>query len=130
MTLQGTIQWGRNHVAVVDTPDAFGELVANLEDSAARHPIMIDVIASDGRSLTLGLGRAQAVLSLAGPNGSPPYYASIGDEDAEGDISFEYHGQVTDFQLRHAVPVEAARAAAVQFLTEQELPGAVRWEEI
>jgi Immunity protein Imm1 len=130
MTLQGTIQWGQNEFAVVDSPDAFGELVTCLQGRADPRPIMIDVIASDGRSLTLGLGRAKAVLSLAGPDGSPPYYASMGDENAEGDISFEYHGQTTDFQLRHAVPVAAARAAVVQFLTEQGLPDAVRWEEV
>jgi hypothetical protein len=130
ITLQGTVQWGQNKVAAVDSPAAFDELITALEAEASYRPIMIDVIASDGRSLTLGLGREKAVLSLAGPSGSPPYYASIGDENAQGDISFEYYGEVTDFQLRHAVPAPAARAAAAQFLAEQGLPDAVLWEEV
>jgi hypothetical protein len=130
MMLQGTIQWGQDGVAVVDSTEAFDELLARLEAEAHRHPIMIDVIASDGRSLVLGLGRNKAVLSLAGPDGSPPYLASVGDEDAEGDISFEYHGEATDFQSRHAVPIRVARTAAAQFLSEPRLPDAVRWEEV
>jgi hypothetical protein len=130
MTVQGTIQWGQDDVAVVDSADAFDELLARLEAEAHHHPIMIDVIASDGRTLVLGLGRNKAVLSLAGPDGSLPYFASVGDEDAEGDISFDYHGEATDFQLRHAVPIRVARTAATQFLSEPGLPNALRWEEV
>lgn len=130
MTLQGTIQWGHNDIAVVDSPNAFNDLIKRLDAEAKRHPIMIDVIAGDGRSLALGLGRDQTVLSLAGPQGSPPYYASVGNENAEGDISFDYHGERTDFQLRHAVPNSAARTAAVQFMFEPGLPNAVHWEEV
>jgi hypothetical protein len=129
VTLQGTVQWGENKVAVVDSSAAFDELITALEVEAAYRPIIIDVVASDGCSLTLGLGRDKAVLSLAGPGGSLSYYASIGDEDVQGEISFEYYGEATDFQLRQAVPVLAARAAAAQFLAEQGLPDAVHWEE-
>lgn len=130
MTLQGTIQWGQGDVAVVDSAEAFDELLARLQTLACRHPFLIDLIASDGRSLVLGLGRDKAVLSLAGPEGSPPYFASIGDESAEGDMSFNYHGEPTDFRLCHVVPILAARMAATQFLSEPELPEAVRWVEI
>ncbi|MBO0806904.1 MAG: hypothetical protein J2P32_01190 [Actinobacteria bacterium] len=62
--------------------------------------------------------------------GAPPYYASVGDEDAKGHISFGYHGEATDFRLRHAVPISSARTAAVQFLSEPGLPDAVCWEEV
>lgn len=130
MTLQGTIQWGQNEVAVVDSPAALNDLITRLESEVNRRPIMIDVIAADGRSLALGLGREKSVLSLAGPEGSPPYYASVGDESVKGDITFEYYGQMTHFQLRHAVPISAARIASVQFLSESGLPNAVRWEEV
>lgn len=75
-------------------------------------------------------GRNKAVLSLAGPDGSPPYFASVEDEDAKGDISFGYHGEATDFRLRHTVPISLARTAAVQFLSEPGLPDAVCWEEV
>lgn len=130
MTLQGTVQWGRNEVAVVDSSHALKDLITRLEGDAKSRPIMVDVIANDGRSLTLGLGRDKAVLSLAGPRGALPYYASVGDENAEGDISFDYYGQRTDFQLRHAVPNSEALVAAEQFLSEPGLPNAVRWEEV
>jgi immunity protein Imm1 of predicted polymorphic toxin system len=130
LTLQGTIQWGQNNVAVVDSADAFNDLITRLEAEAQLRPIMIDVIAGDGRSLALGIGRDKTVLSLVGAKGSPPYYASVGDENAQGDISFDYGGQGTDFRLRHAVPISAARTAAVQFLSGSGLPDAVRWEEV
>lgn len=130
ITLQGTVRWEESKVAEVDSSAAFDELITALEAEAAYRPIIIDVVANDGRGLTLGLGRDKAVLSLSGPGGSPPYYASIGDEDAQGEISFEYYGEVTDFQLRHAVPILAARVTASQFLAEQGLPDAVRWDEV
>jgi len=130
MTVQGTIQWGRGDIAVVDSADAFAELLTRLEADAHRCPIMIDVISGDGRSLALGLGRNKTVLSLTGPDGSPPYFASAGDENVEGEISFEYHGEATFFPLRHAVPISSARTAAAQFLSEPGLPHAVRWEEV
>lgn len=127
MTLQGMVQWGQNNVAVVDSADAFNDLVTGLEAGARYHPFMIDIIAADGRSLALGVGRDKTVLSLAGAKGSPQYYASVGDENAEGEILFDYFGQRTDFRLRHAVPISAARTAAVQFLSGSGLPDAVRW---
>jgi hypothetical protein len=126
MTLQGMAQWGQNDIAVVDSADAVTELLTRLEAEAYGHPIMIDVIASDGRSLALGLGRNKAVLSLAGPDGSSPYLASVGDENTGGDISFDYHGEATDFKSRNAVPISSARMAAAQFLSKPGLPDAVR----
>jgi Immunity protein Imm1 len=130
MTVQGTIQWGQNDVAVVDSPDAFNDLITRLQVESNRHPTMIDVIAGDGRSLTLGLGRDMTIVSLAGPEGSPPYYASVGNENAKGDITFDYHGEMTEFPLHHAVSFLAARKAALQFLSESGLPNAVRWKEV
>lgn len=130
MNLHGTIKWGQG-VAIVESSDAFNDLITSLEAQAMRsRPIMIDVIADDGRSLALGLGRDKSVLSLAGSKGLPPYYASVGDENADGNISFDYYGEGTEFRLRNAVPISAARRSAVQFLSEPGLPNAVRWEEV
>jgi len=130
MTLQGTARWERHNRAVVDSADALDALLTRLEAGSSDHPIMVDLLASDGRSLVIGLGGDKAVLSLDGLDGAPPYYASIGDEDAEGSISFDYGGEATILQMRHAVPIWAARAAAAQFLREPGLPDSVRWEEI
>jgi hypothetical protein len=130
MTFQGTILWGSSDAAVVDSPNAFYDLIRQLDAEVKVRPVMVDIIAGDGRSLALGLGRTQTVLSLTGPQGSPPYYASLGDGNVEGSISFDYHGESTDFQLRHAVPNSVARTAAVQFMSGLGLPKAVRWEEI
>jgi hypothetical protein len=71
MTLQGTVRWGANELALVDSSHALKDLIPRLEDDAKSRPVMVDVIANDGRSLTLGLGRDKAVLSLAGPRGAP-----------------------------------------------------------
>ncbi len=90
---------------------------------------MVDVIASDGRSLGLGLGRDKSVLSIAGPHGSLPYFVSVGDSSAEGRITFDYGGEETEFHMRNAVPIAYARMAVLQFLTEPGLPNAVYWEE-
>jgi hypothetical protein len=58
-----------DNTAVVDSVAAFTELLTRLEAEAHGHPMMIDVVASDDRSLVLGLGRNTSVLSLAGPYG-------------------------------------------------------------
>jgi hypothetical protein len=130
MTVRATIQWGHGDSAVVDSMEAFEELLAKLEAGARHHPFMMTVIASDGRSLAVGLGRNEAVLSLTGPNGSLPYFASVGTEGTEGFISFEFGGESSGFPLRHAVPMQDARRAVEQFLCVPGLPGAVSWEEI
>jgi hypothetical protein len=130
MTLQGTAHWQRHNRAVVDSTDAFDALFTRLEAGSSDHPIMVDLVASDGRCLVVGLGGDKAVLSLDGLDGAPPYYATVGDVDAEGDITFDYGGEATVIQMRHAVPVQAARAAAAQFLREPGLPDSVRWEEV
>lgn len=130
MTLQGTVRWRRDDIAVVNSADALTRLLTQLEAGARSHPIMIDVIAGDGRSLALGLGRSKTVLSIAGPDGAPPYFASVGNENAGDDISFDYYGDVTGFKSYNAVPISSARAAATQFLSEPGLPRAVRWEEV
>lgn len=130
MTLQATVKWGHGNGAVVDSADAFTELLTRLEAEAYGHPMMINITTSDKRSLVLGLGRNKSVLSLVGPEGSLPYFASIGDEATGDDIWFDYHGHPTDFKSRNAVPISSARVAAAQFLSGAELPDAVLWEEI
>ncbi len=129
MTLQATLQWSRNVIAVADSAEGLSELLSEIESKAHDHPIMVDVIASDGRSLGLGLGRDKSVLSIAGPHGSLPYFVSVGDSSAEGRITFDYGGEETEFHMRNAVPIAYARMAVLQFLTEPGLPNAVYWEE-
>lgn len=130
VTLQGTAQWGPDNHAIVDSEDALDALFARLEAGASGYPIMVGLVASDGRSLVIGVAGDKAVLSLDCQNGAPPYFASVGDEDAAGEIWFDYGGEATVIQVRHAVPVPAARAAAAQFLREPGLPDSVSWEEV
>jgi Immunity protein Imm1 len=129
MKFNGTVQWGQNDTVVVDSADGFNELLAEIESQAQSHPIMIDIITDDARSLVLGLGRDMSVLSIAGANGSLPYFASVGDVNARGEITFDYYGEETKFHMRNAVSIASARAAALQFLREPGLPSAVSWEK-
>lgn len=130
MISRGAVHLGKHNVADIDSIEAFDELIAQLETKARSHPVMIDIIADDGRGLTLGLGRDMTVLSLTGRDGDPPYYASLGNEHTEGMISFDYGGEKTNFRLRHAVPFRTAHTAVIQFLSQPGLPEAVRWEEV
>ena len=78
--------------------------------------------------LTIGLGSDLSVLNYMRGHKNPPYYTSLGEPSAEGVIGFIFGGELTDFRLRNAVPVSAARAALTRFCETGELPEEVGWE--
>lgn len=56
---------GDHSDAVVSSNDSLLELLTQLEVRVRNRPFVIDIIASDGRSLALGLGRDRAVLKAS-----------------------------------------------------------------
>jgi hypothetical protein len=126
----GQLLWGESETAVVESIDELDHRLAVLTEEAKKRPFMAELIATNGNSLSMGLGREETVLSWVPANNDPPYYASKGNPNAEGTIVFYYSGDWSEFPRWSAVPVPAGWATMREFFQTGERPSTVEWQEV
>ena len=94
-------------------------------------PTLVTVeLAVSRDSLSIGLGAQLSVLNYVRGDNNPPYYTSSGGVDVDEGISFLFGGELSEYPLRAAIPIEAARAAMTRFCKCGELSDSVVWEEV
>jgi hypothetical protein len=111
---------------VGDTETAAGVLEAA---GRAGVPLMVDFIAEDGASLTVGCGAADVPLCFQASN-DPPYYRSRGDGQSDALQAFLYSGAESEFRDADLVPVATAAEAVREFFRTGCRPDNVDWEEV
>jgi hypothetical protein len=108
----------------------------------AEAPVLVSVVRASGDSLAIGLGRAilypedenadeppdLTILNYCSASGEGPSYTSRSDSPFEGDLSFFYLGQESEFDGSAAIAKDAARAAIRQFVSGTGLPDSIDWE--
>ena len=97
---------------------------------ASGTPTLVVVQLEYGDSLSIGLGQEMSVLDYVKADNKPPYYASRGTNSEEGEISFLFGNQASEYSLSNAVPVDAARQALTYFCETGKLSDALSWEEV
>lgn len=93
---------------------------------ASGEPTMVFLEHANGRTLVVGIGHAESVLSYFEEDGTS--FHSIGNIDRAGLIQFKCRDQVDDFLLEMAVPESSAIEAAREFLIKGNRPVSVQWE--
>jgi hypothetical protein len=115
----------------VATVEALDALLDRLSAEAARgRPFMVELIASNGDLLSMGLGRPRSVLSYTPASLDPPYLASHGGQAGDELLVFDYAGEPTEFPVGQAVPMSTAREAFRRFLVTGTLPDTIEWEDV
>ena len=122
--------WGESETAELESVGELEQRLAVLTEEAMARPFMAELIAINGNSLSMGLGREETVLSWVAASNDPPYYASKGNPKAEGTIAFYYSGDWSEFPRWSAVPVPAGLATMREFFQTGKRPSTVEWEEV
>jgi Immunity protein Imm1 len=128
--VERVLTWDQNEVAVHSLQE-LDALVDRLTEEAERDtPFMVTLAREDGATLSIGLGRRESTASYVSGSLDPPYYASRGGSDDEGEpIEFAFSGEITEFPPWSGVPAEAARKALRHFYETGELSPEIDWEE-
>lgn len=122
--------WGESDEAVVTDADELDALLDRLtREAESGEPFIVELVAGDGASLSMGLGRPLSVLNYVPASLDPPYLQSLGQGDSEEPLVFRYRGEWSEFAPESAVPTERARAALQQFLNTESVPDSIDWEE-
>lgn len=126
-----TITWDDKQEQM-DSVQAVENLLDRLQEYfRSRAPTLVTVERSDnGDSLSIGLGGNMSVLNYIRGDKSPPYYTSSGGHNTDEAISFLFGGEWSEYPLKNAVPLSAARAAMTQFCKTGELAKDLTWEEV
>jgi hypothetical protein len=73
---------------------------------------------------------SHAVLSYTPASLDPPYFASPGHQASDQLLVYNYAGEPTEFAVRQAVPISAAREAFRRFFATGTLPDTIEWEDV
>jgi hypothetical protein len=123
------LEWDRNSEADVSTLTELDALVDRLEESAVGEPFLVELVAPDGASLSVGLGRPTTVVNYTSGSLDPPYFQSLGDQ-GDDELVFWYRGEWSEFPPESAVPRDVGREALRRFFTEGHRPENVVWREV
>lgn len=93
-------------------------------------PTLVVVQLDNGDSLSIGLGLEMSVLDHVKADNDPPYYTSLGTSGNEGEISFLFGNQESEYSLGNAVTMDQARKALTYFCETGKLTDALSWEEV
>ena len=105
--------------------------LAALQAQAAGKLNVIFLRAANGDSLSMVVGGDETVLGFNYGPGTPPYYASAGNVNADEPVLAAFVGLAdrTEFQRRHVIPMDNGRKAAAEFLHTGSRPSGVAWVE-
>jgi hypothetical protein len=124
---QWQIRWGEGDRRSVAT---LAELDAVLDElGQASELILVEVVSPNGSSLAICLGGSETFLNYVPADRDPPYLSSVGDQDAEGTIEFQFSGEWSECPRRHVVPIASGRDAVRHFFQTSELSSSILWEE-
>ena len=126
-----TVSWEETEQGVESIED-LEKLLDKLHAEAARGaPIMASVaLQPSGDSLTIGLGLDVSVLNFVSGSGDPPYFTSRAGAEPDGVVCFRFMGDLSEFPMRQAVPMAAARRAVRYFWTTGVRDPEMMWEEV
>ncbi len=122
------IQWNGDSEAEVAS---IAELDALLDQIHSTGCAVMAVVESpaNGDSLAIGLGRTVSVLNFVPGTGDPPYFSSVGADERDESVEFNFMGEQSEFPMRNTISVESARIAMREFFETGKLATSVEWEE-
>jgi hypothetical protein len=87
-------------------------------------------LCAHGYSVDLAFGLAESFVSLEHESGMPPYFTTLGDATAEGEVEFYLFGaHRTKVPRRNLIPMTQARQVVREFLETGSRSTSVRWEK-
>jgi Immunity protein Imm1 len=127
--LRRHLVWGSDREAEIGTVDELDAIVDRLHSEAESQPFVVELVAENGATLSVGLGRPVTVVNYLAESGDPPYLQSLG-EDATDELVFDYRGDWSEYPPESAVPVEVGRQALREFFATGRPPKTLTWQEV
>ena len=129
----------RNEFRVVDLSDDpekseyiprnESELRSILQSAQKQGSAYIDLISTDGNTLTIAMGRRLGVASYMESSGKPPYLCAVGPswKEEKGSVEFDICGEPTPMPRSMCLPASRIMEVAVHFFATGELSKEVTW---
>jgi hypothetical protein len=112
---QRRVEWGTGEVREVHSAEELESLLDRLTKEASGQPFLVELFASSGAALSVGLGHEISVANFTSPEGQPPYFQSghepSSDDDNDEPLVFFYGGDWSDFPASSGISVADAREA-------------------
>jgi hypothetical protein len=122
----------QQHEEVVESLEDLDTVLDRLHEEAGTspEPFIATVSRPSGDCLGVGMGREETALGYVAANQQPPYYSSLGDPEAEGNLVFFLGSHYTEFPRRSAIPTEGARRVIREFVRTGQLSQTVQWVQV
>jgi hypothetical protein len=128
----GTLQYSRDDPAVeIHNARELDDWLDKLTHSCDKEYPAIFRLYTHGYQVEIGLGLPESFVQMEHESGLPPYFLTLGDTAAEGDVSFYLFGDHhVKFPRRHLIPIDLARRVVHVFFETGERSEAVGWEKL
>lgn len=122
------VQWSENGETEVASVDELDAVLDGLHNAGL--PLLVVVESSNqGDSLAIGLGRNVSVLNFVCGTGEPASFTSLGLDERDEPVEFNFMGAQSEFPLRNTIPVAVARQALREFIQTGGRTSSITWEQ-
>jgi hypothetical protein len=126
------IEWSKHDEVLVrqKTVDSTIEAVEEFRRmDESGEPVLVTFNVLGRGSLSVGAGKGLTVMCFQASD-DPPYWTSLGDQEAEGVDHWFYGGSYSEFLGRSLVPKSMVDIAITEFIETLERPSSINWEEL
>ncbi len=138
MTFPCEIEWvwpGDSRVIETQIARTSGELrdqLANIRAAANEKQIAISVCVVTPKknvfSMVLGLPYGSILTYDGGPEGDPPYFVSLGDDEKDGSfVHYFFGGEISELPARFVISEELALNALIDSLEKEQPSPLIEW---
>jgi len=103
--------------------------VIDLHLKSRGYPRLIQAIAPNGATMSIGVGRAESVLNYIAPDQHPAYTAIGSNPSSQETIAFSICGEETQLSRRYAMAFEKALNGFTFFCESGNMSSEFQWEQ-
>lgn len=100
-----------------------------LHKHAQAKPQLVQLVAADGATMSIGLGATRSVLNYISPGGWPAFTAVGPDPDLQETVTFSICGEESELLGCFAMPFDQAVAGILDFFDTGNLPENFEWRQ-
>lgn len=103
--------------------------ILNLHAASHEKPRLVQLIADNDATMSIGVGSSSSILNYISPGGWPAYTALGSNQNLTQTITFSICDEESEISARFAMPFDRALVGLLNFFDSGHMPSDFEWQQ-